>query len=99
MTTIADYGHDHLLVLLVVSENFLEAVAELVERVVSSGTGLEDAGLDLGHAEGGRVHAVGALPFGATMLGFEEVTVGAAHEGVHFVVSQVVATSISGGLG
>ena len=99
MTTVAHHRHDHLLVFLVVGEHFLEALPKRVEITVAGGLSLENAGLDLRHAEIVHVYTVGALAFGAAVLRLEKVTIGPGHQGVHFVVSEIVVLGSFGGLG
>lgn len=58
----------HLLILLVVGEDFFESLAQSVEVTVTNRTSFKHAGLNLGHCEVACVDAVGALPLGATVL-------------------------------
>jgi len=47
VTTVTDYGDDHLLVGLVISKHLLEALSKSVEITVPGGPGLKDAGFEL----------------------------------------------------
>lgn len=58
MSTVADYGDGHPLVLFVVCEDFLESLSQSMELRVTDGSRLKDTGFDQDDLGVGRVNAL-----------------------------------------
>jgi hypothetical protein len=92
VSSVADNGNDHFLILFVVSEYRFESFGESEEFALSNGRSLEHLGFHLSQVEVAPINAVVSVP---ASIALEEPVVGLAHQSRSLLVANVVLVSCS----
>lgn len=93
MTAVADDGHNHLLVGLVISEDLFESLRQGVEVAVSDCSVFKHFRLDLGECQIASVNTVVSVFSSILSLVGEEVVSSGCHQVVDFMPSQGVGVT------
>lgn len=95
MTAVAHDGYNHLLVILVISEDLLESFRQGVEFAVSDCSVLKHFRFDLGECQIASVNTVMSLLSSILSLIGEEIISSGCHQVVDFMSSQSVGVASS----